>query len=80
MTDSELTPHDPWHAAILDRVCQQDAARAAAGEPRFVRLSESHELCPPGEPCILWQGIVTVTELAPGVRTRYAVPFDGGLA
>jgi hypothetical protein len=61
---------DPWHAAVVDRVCAADAARVAAGEPRVVRLAVDHEFCLPTG-CTSWGAtLVEVAAIVPGLRSR----------
>lgn len=65
------TTLDPWHAAVVDDVCAEDAARVAAGEQQFVRFAIDHELCVPGA-CALWPDgtLIVVTAHGDGIRSR----------
>lgn len=65
------TTLDPWHAAVVDDVCTEDAARVAAGEQQFVRFAIDHELCLPGACGPLPAGtLIVVTAHGDGIRSR----------
>ncbi len=71
---------DPWHAAVIDRVMDADRARVAAGETRFVRLLEPHELCLPRR-CVSWGAtLVEVIAIADGLRARRPIAAAEGRA
>jgi hypothetical protein len=61
---------DPWHSALIDAVCAQDARRVAAGEGRFTRLAVDHEFCTPVG-CVASPTLVHVIGVAPGHRMRW---------
>lgn len=68
--------YDPWHAAIIDRVCAGDRRRADAGERSFLRAAVPHELCRPAEPCVTWPTVVAVHVIATGARIRRPLGID----
>jgi len=70
---------DPWHTTIVVRVCQADAARAAAGERTWLRLAEAHEFCGPG-PCTTSPSMARVVALGIGVRLRMPIDVPGAAA
>jgi len=71
---------DEWHAAIVDAVCQADAARARAGERSWTRLAEPHEFCHPLGRCTTWPTLVRVRVLGDGLRIREPLCVPGAAA
>jgi len=71
---------DERHAAIVEAVCEADAARAVAGETTWLRVAEDHEFCHPLGQCTTWPTMVRVYVLGDGLRIREPLDVPGAAA